>query len=322
MLKRLIFHFLILFILINHSSCAQYNKNQSGSTNSDQPNTNTSTQDEKKKKEENNKIKNPRIANPTLDSEPDPETAPTTTDESIDDYADGVSELADELFSLQKDVDFTVELLSSMKLESRDATTKLDQKLSKPNRKNERENALPPVREVKVRLHIKNRQSFPMWYIIPTYGETTLPEAGHFETAEHKLEEAFSGKVYEGYVGEDSVGKVVELAFNGSYQSAFKAFYLPSGASITFRNYAISSWEQLSSFELWGAKHLLVNGKQPLQEWMPYQLLSDGNLVVHCAANEPCAFREISEGIRSVTPKNKVSFVQAKTFKKHTVTLK
>ncbi|MCH2044425.1 MAG: hypothetical protein MK212_09950 [Saprospiraceae bacterium] len=271
MLKRLIFHCIILLTLINHSSCAQDRSN-------------------------NKPTKSPKTSN-------------QKNDNRIND------EFTDNFFVLKKGLDFTVKLLPERTNKKRPLSPVHDN-LNQP------EQALPPVREYKVRLHIKNRQSFPMWYIIPTYGETTLPKEGHFETAAHQLNEAFSGKIYEGYVGEDSVGKVVELTFNGSYQSAFKAFYLPPGASVTFRNYVISSWEELNSFELWGAKHLLVNGEQPLQQWIPYQLLSDGNLIVHCAANEPCAFRDIGSGVRSNTAKDKVNFVQAKTFKKHTITLK
>jgi len=66
--------------------------------------------------------------------------------------------------------------------------------------------------------------------------------------------------------------QIVDIDFVGI--DAFIAFCIPPKSSMTFENYMFESDGDtvFRSIELWEAKNLMVNGKTPLDKWLPYDV--------------------------------------------------
>lgn len=316
----------MLGIMVALQSCAQQNELQKN---------NIGTDAEKKAKEEQVVIENRMIspaaskAGKERDRAKDDvktttggaNTATTTTITTGNaSNAPVNAEVNQQVFDLQEDgLQFSIEILPDQ-APGADIRTILsdDPYMGITPEKEDDDAKLPPMRYVRVKISIQNKQSQAMWYLLPSQGEVALQDNGRFESA--TPDAAFAGREYMGVVNGDSsqLGKLVECHFRGNYQHGFKAFYLPPQSSITLRNYPLEVWGDLKEIELWGVKSLLVNGAKPLQEWLPFSVLSDnGNLRVTCPTEGSCICKDVDYKSNAEL----VTFMQAQEFKKYHLVL-
>lgn len=185
---------------------------------------------------------------------------------------------------------------------------------------------LPPVKGVYVKLMIRNNHKAPMWYLLPRAANQSLGTSSKLQARKDR-KQPFNSKLYKGTIEEQNEGQLVEVTMYGDDAKGFKAFYLPPMSSITFRNYEINEGEQVQNMELWSATALWVNAKKPLEDWLPYEVLSDANVKIHCSKSTGCDWDNLdwnnsTDAIRTDYPKETVSYIQAKSPKKHYISLK
>ena len=136
----------------------------------------------------------------------------------------------------------------------------------------------PPLRCFHVQLSIKNTHKHPVWYITRYWGDHPLAKDNSFKAINpwkrgYEIHNAYNGDRFGGkgkfrtthFIGADPPGKD---------QHSFVAFRLPAGGVLKHDFFPIESWSDISSIEIWEASSLQVNGKRPLEEWLPYQVTS------------------------------------------------
>jgi RNA polymerase sigma factor (sigma-70 family) len=131
----------------------------------------------------------------------------------------------------------------------------------------------PPVRGYHVKLEMTNRGPRPVWLLLGYYGDAPLEADGRFTSAAADgRPQSFTGKYFDGDRN-GGKGKVVEIDYIG--KTGFRAFLLPPRAAVTFDDFGIEAWSAIRQFEVWEASALRVNGRTPLQDWLPYPTMSD-----------------------------------------------
>ncbi|MCP4440338.1 MAG: hypothetical protein GY810_15440 [Aureispira sp.] len=240
-------------------------------------------------------------------NQPTVATAPTTTDES--------NEIKGKT---KKD---KIQKLSKKELEAKTEAQQLFSiEVLAPNED------LPPVKGLYVKLMIRNNHKVPMWYLLPRSANKSLGTSSKLR-ARTDRSQPFSSRLYKGTINDQNEGQLIEVTMYGDNSRGFKAFYVPPMSSITFRNYEINDGEDVENMELWSATALWVNSKKPLEDWLPYEVLCDANVKIHCTKSTGCDWDNLdwdnsSDAIRKDYPKESVSFIQAKTPKKHYISLK
>ena len=125
----------------------------------------------------------------------------------------------------------------------------------------------PPLRAYGVNLVVENRHREPIWFLVRYWGNDPLPKKAEFESPSEPTP-PFGG---EEYLHDGK--RVVLIRHYGD--AKFIAFQLPEAASIEFSAYVIEAWDRITEFEIWEVSELKVNGRTPLEKWLPYNTLSD-----------------------------------------------
>jgi hypothetical protein len=116
-----------------------------------------------------------------------------------------------------------------------------------------------------VRLTLVNRQDEPVWLVLPYWGDKPLPEKGVFPA--NTKDQPFGGKQFKG-----EGGLAVEVEMYGG--DGFKAFRLPAKGRLELAGYEIDADTDISEIVVLEARELKVNGKTPLENWLPYRTTS------------------------------------------------
>lgn len=120
---------------------------------------------------------------------------------------------------------------------------------------------------------MSNHSDQPLWIILPWSGDKPLPEKPIFPN--DKIIKEPLNKI----TLDDNKSEMV--ATGVSFGSTFKAFYLPAHAELEIPQYKIgsrlparkeytSSKAEFNEIVIVDAKELLVNGKNPLEKWLPF----------------------------------------------------
>jgi hypothetical protein len=177
----------------------------------------------------------------------------------------------------------------------------------------------PPQKIYRASLQLRNRHSQPLWLLLRYSGDQALPGSGRFNG--HAFEkQSFSSMLYTEKSGKER-GQVIEVHFLG--QETFTAFRLPPGGQLTFDNHVFSAFADIAEFEVWEVDALLVNGQKPVEQWLPYQVLSDQSVHLRRGENKTSLNWDKSiNNYRQDYPDEKVDFVTAHAIKKCVVPLK
>ncbi len=175
----------------------------------------------------------------------------------------------------------------------------------------------PPSKIYRVRLQLTNRQSGTIWLLFRF--NQPLPDSGRFNGHTYE-KQSFSSTLYTKRARNEK-GQAVIVNFLG--EDTFTAIRLPKDADITFDYFVFEAFAEVSDFQIWEVDSLLVNGKTPVEKWLPYPVLSDQR--VHLGRHENVTSLNWDtrvNGYRTDYPDEKVEFVTAHAVNKCAVPLK
>lgn len=195
------------------------------------------------------------------------------------------------------------------------------------------ENAVPPIlihkvtkREGKLPLQIyyfdlefKSRQNNHTWLLINNHPGDPLPESGIFD-GDADFKNPISADEYS---GERDQGKIVLIQFYGS--EGFRAIRLPKQGKIKFAPFQLESFSDISVIEVWEVRALLINGKTPLEEWLPFNTASQAtthSLKDRSGESRRLEFDQNTNQIRTDYPQEKVKFIEARGIRKWNIPFK
>jgi hypothetical protein len=169
----------------------------------------------------------------------------------------------------------------------------------------------PPLVFHQLNVRLINRQRDVNWFVL-RYRDP-LESTGKFGC--YKEEKNCFSAEQSWEEGKTQGAAVVVIHFLGL--EPFTALRVPAGADITLGNYIINTAEPVSDFEIWEVESLLVNGKTPLEKWLPYPVLSDR--LVHIGERSKTAvldWDKTNNNYRQDYPNEKVEFVIANAIRK------
>jgi hypothetical protein len=175
----------------------------------------------------------------------------------------------------------------------------------------------PPLKFHSVRLTLVNQHDKPVWFVLPYWGDEPLPEKGVFPNKDLKEQQPFEGDQFDG-----EGGSAVEVLMLGG----FKAFRLPAKGQLELDGYTIEAWKDIEEIVVIEARELKVNGKTPLEKWLPYGTTSGEKVKVVGSETVNNAWKSLDWddkrlGSREDYPKEKVEEVKAEGFRSWTVRL-
>jgi hypothetical protein len=173
----------------------------------------------------------------------------------------------------------------------------------------------PPLRFFRVALDLENPRDYPVWFLTRYYGDKPLAANGVFK-ADGGPSQPFGGQGYDA-----GKGKVVAVHYLGN--DPFIGLYVPANARIKYDEYTIEAWDDITGMELWEVSSLKVNGRTPLEKWLPYETTSDSKAIIP-AQTDWTNFDWDAVKLRSRTdyPKEEVKTVNASGVSKWTIPIK
>ncbi len=130
----------------------------------------------------------------------------------------------------------------------------------------------PPANNFYVKLTLRNPADKPRWFVLPYFGNDRLKSdtIGFYDRPAN--DPPFGSSRYKGRDG-DAV--IVGCFGSKSAAESFNAFLLPPRSEVVFEEYEIMTFgDVLEGLEVSEASKILVNGKTPLEKWLPYALAS------------------------------------------------
>lgn len=130
----------------------------------------------------------------------------------------------------------------------------------------------------RVNVSLKNKFNYPVWFIIPSFGEDKVAADGKITAAKPWKTNFITGRTYADASSNDikNVKRVVKVHFIGDKLS-FYAFRLPAKGSITVKNYEVGTFKGANSVQVIQTADIKVNGLLPLQKFLLYEsVCSDG----------------------------------------------
>jgi hypothetical protein len=135
-------------------------------------------------------------------------------------------------------------------------------------------------------LVLTNSSKSPLWFVLP-YQCDEPPKLNSPLRILKGLQPTWisahgfnTGAYYKAVEG--SKGKTIQLKILYVIEDkGFCLFRLPPGGRVEFESYQFEMRsEYVHSFKAWTAEEITVNGKEPLQNWLPYETLSDAQTLV------------------------------------------
>ena len=126
----------------------------------------------------------------------------------------------------------------------------------------------PPQEENVINLDFENNSKRSLWFVWSTFPEQTLPSEGRYRSFEEKFE------LFEQDIDCEKLrGKGVFrlIHFSGDRrEDRFFSMLLKPGARVRCKQMPIVSWGRLDKLIIHIAPSLMVDGKFPLEDWLPY----------------------------------------------------
>lgn len=140
----------------------------------------------------------------------------------------------------------------------------------------------------RVNVSLKNRFNYPVWFIIPSFGEDKVAADGKITAAKPWKINFITGRTYadENSLsnGPKNIRRVVKIHFIGDKLS-FYAFRLPAKGQIMIKNYEVGTFKGANSVQVIQTADIKVNGLLPLQKFLLYESESSDGAEVDCDAN-------------------------------------
>lgn len=116
-------------------------------------------------------------------------------------------------------------------------------------------------------MRFENPRDTEVWIVFPCDGDKGVPADGILEIREPRVLPMSSRR----YFAKD--GDIVLV----SVDKEFYAIRIPAKGCVEALRFTRLSFEALTDIEVMEAEQLLVNGKTPIEEWIPYSTISDKN---------------------------------------------
>ena len=179
----------------------------------------------------------------------------------------------------------------------------------------------PPLQFYHCQVTIENRSNKPYWVVLPEdISITLLPNkrrAKHLRIpAPPDDETIFEGKGYK-----TIKGRVV--AVHAFVKPALNAYHIPAMGRIVFKKLPFEAWSKVKSVNVILARDILVNGKTPLDRWLPFPTLSPVKAIVLAERDwENLNWDKAKNRKRSDFPKEIIKFIELKNLYSYEVPLK
>ena len=165
---------------------------------------------------------------------------------------------------------------------------------------------------------ITNNHDFPVWFVMASYANDLLPYDGRLISSE------WPKNIFEAMAFDEGRGRVVIVTYYGT--NDFNAILLPAGGQMVYDGFMFSSGSEPPRFvDVWEVKRLLVNGKTPVQDWMPFSLESSKDAYisdrVYSGRQTSLNFIHDSTPGAKPYPSEKVEYVKAEALRKYVVPL-
>jgi len=172
----------------------------------------------------------------------------------------------------------------------------------------------PPSKILHLKIAIQNKQSCPMWYILPSKGEINLNATGKFISSEIENPNCF---LLQSYQGENTNLPLKEIHFEGKDKHSFRAILLSPGKVLTIRNYPLVSWKDTDHIDIASSPYLMVDDKTSLEEWFSKNFINIEDITVHCNKGESCL---LEQEVLDIGNKN-IAFIQARQYRMYKLPL-
>lgn len=169
----------------------------------------------------------------------------------------------------------------------------------------------PPLTFYELKVRLVNRRSDPTWFVLRD--DDPFESSGQF--ACYKEEKHCFSTMQWSENANQHAGRVIVISFLG--RDSFRAVRLPPGADVTMGHYIMNTAEPVSEFEIWEVDSLLVNGKTHLQDWLPYEVISDRSVHIGDRPKQSSLdWDKALKNYRQDYPNEKVEFVTANAIRK------
>jgi len=168
------------------------------------------------------------------------------------------------------------------------------------------------VKAHQVRLTLVNQHERPVWFIVPYFGDDPIPANGVFRYRNWKPEPGWGDQRFGGMPIKATQGWAVEVTIQN--EDFVRAFHVPAKRRIILEDYEIyaSGGKDLRKIEVLEARNLKVNGKTPLEKWLPYDTMyGDKEPVDPVGASDNLDWDKNRSRPRDDYPKEKVEKVVA-----------
>jgi hypothetical protein len=136
----------------------------------------------------------------------------------------------------------------------------------------------PPANNFYLKLTLRNPADKPRWFVLPYFGNDRLKSDTIRFYDRPASDPPFSSSRYRGRGG-DAV--IVGCFGSKSSAESFNAVLLPPRSEVVFEDYEVMTFgEVLEGLEVSEASTILVNGKTPLEKWLPYPLASGNHAII------------------------------------------
>lgn len=123
-----------------------------------------------------------------------------------------------------------------------------------------------------VDLKIENPTQSAVWLVLSHSSNEDLPSDGKFQSGK-ATKDAFEASQYD-------EGKGSGIIVNHYGTNPFQAIYVPALGAVNFKQFILQDGKFIHSHDFLVATKLLVNGKTPLEKWLPYNVRSSTNTTV------------------------------------------
>ena len=125
-----------------------------------------------------------------------------------------------------------------------------------------------------VDLVISNPTDKALWLVLPNCYNSRFPESGKFAPDYNTFKEQFGASKF------TEKGKsAVIVHFYG--EDFFDALMIPANGNVRFARYLlVEGPHPVKELNLMFTSDILVNGKSPLEEWLPYEVKSNDKVVI------------------------------------------
>lgn len=137
----------------------------------------------------------------------------------------------------------------------------------------------PPLRFYKLHMALVNRHDRPIWLVFSSYFDKRLPAPEPPDSSVVRFAGTSSPRVPFGGQGyPQRQREVMQVQLYAS--PGFHAYHLPPRGRVVLDGVVFDGWSDVDRMDVWEVDDILVNGRQPLEKWLPYPVTARDGAVI------------------------------------------